>query len=134
MSSPVAAFQTAANEVEEDFPTPEPKPSQMVPFHGRDVEMRAFNDSQFAQLSHEAEILEQGTRFPAERRRKAMNRCFRILQTMFVQQEDQDFAADLIADGDLVLEELMKIAIDLYNGANAGRQPSRQVRRGRAKR
>lgn len=135
MSSPVAAFQASAEPAEAvDFTPVEPAPSRMISLHGREVEMRPFNDSQFAQLSHEAEVLEQSLRFPPERRRKALNRCFRILQSMFVNPDDQDFAADLMADGELDIRELFKIAIALYNEENVGKQPSRQVRRGRAKR
>lgn len=131
MSSPVSAFAEATPEGGGDdiFAPEPPRDIHIVPLHGRDVSLRPFNDSQFAQLSHEAEILEEG-RYNDVRRRKAMNRCFRILQSMFVNEDDQDFAADLMADGKLDIRELFKLAVDLWQKTNPDKPA--QVRRGRA--
>lgn len=93
-------------------------------FHGRQVKFRSFSDTQLAQMNHEATIL-TSDRHDTERKRKAMDRCFRTLQTMFVDEEDMDFAAELIADGELDLRELMTIAMELVTGT----EPNRQVRR-----
>jgi hypothetical protein len=125
--TPVAS--TGAVISEEFEPAPE-RITQTREFHGRQVEFRSFTDTQLAQLNHEASVL-QNERYDADRKRKAMDRCFRTLQSMFVNEDDLDFASDLIADGSLDLRELMTIAMELVRGAT---QPNRQVRRGRAPR
>lgn len=110
-------------------PAPE-RVTQVRDFHGRKVEFRSFSDTQLAQLNHEASVL-QNDRYDSDRKRKAMDRCFRTLQSMFVNEDDLDFAADLIADGSLDLRELMTIAMELVESAV---QPNRQVRRARTSR
>ena len=103
--------------------------TQTREFHGREVKFRSFSDAQLAQLNHESTIL-QSDRYDSERKRKAMDRCFRALQSMFVDEDDLEFAADLIADGLVNLDELMTIATELMSGV----QTNRQVRRGRTPR
>lgn len=130
MSVPVTAFTTPPPESDDtdSGAAPEVKLASRD-LRGRDVVLRPFTDAQFAQLNHEASILQDG-RASDERRQKAMNRCFRILQSMFVEEADQDFAADLITDGLIDLPELFNLAIDVYIEVNEGKKPNRQVRRG----
>jgi hypothetical protein len=130
MSVPVTAFTTPPPDSGEDGTMTVPEVKLVTrELRGRDVSLRAFTDAQFAQINHEASIL-QDPRSADERRQKAMSRLFRILQSMFVEEEDQDFAADLITDGLIDLPELFNMAIEVYVEVNEGKKPNRQVRRG----
>jgi hypothetical protein len=130
MSAPMTAFTTPPPDSSEDVALPTPEVKIVTrDLRGQEVSLRAFTDAQFAQINHEASIL-QDPRSADERRQKAMSRLFRILQSMFVEEEDQDFAADLITDGLIDLPELFNMAIEVYIEINEGKKPNRQVRRG----
>lgn len=110
----------------EGAPEPAPIAQKMIAVGGREVLFRALSDTQVAQMNHEIMVLE-GDRYDTLRRRKAMDRVYRALQSTIVEPDDRDFIADLMADGELDLRFLVDEALKLWQ-----EEPTApKVRRGR---
>lgn len=123
-----AQFVDNGNEPES---TDEPElKTKTIPLGGRDVLIRALSDTQITQMNHEILVLESD-RTDLARKRKAMDRVYRALQSTIVSEEDRDFAADLMADGELDLRQMMRESMELWGDRTPA---NRQIRRGRAPR
>lgn len=118
-------LETALN----DLPEEEVEIST-APVKGRDVQVRRLNSVQFMQLQHEATVLE-GDRYDTARKRKSLDRAFRIIHSTFVDEDDHEYIQDLIADGELTMRELVRIVIQASRGSKEDEKQVAQIRRGR---
>lgn len=103
--------------------------SEIVTVKDREIVIRQLNSIQFMQLQHEASIMEKGD--SSIRMRKAMDRCYRILRSSFVNDEEREYVEDLIADGEFDMKQLSTLVIKVTRTANK-EQESRnknQIRR-----
>lgn len=124
MTSPTSTDLAQLDEIPE-------RPERTLDIAGREVWIRSLSDSQIAQMNHETMILESD-RYDVERKRKALDRVYRALYSMFVHQEDRDLVAELMADGEVDIRVLMKEAIAGMKQDAEAKAP--QVRRGRTPR
>jgi len=86
----------------------EPDPgrdTRIVDIKGRQVVIRMLEGAQLALLARESRVLQQDH---ADNARKVTGaaRMFDILESMVVQDEDQEYVSDLIATGKVELKEL----------------------------
>src|SRR5262245_53104549 len=81
-----------------DPPTEAELPTKEIAIGGRMIPIRALNDTQITQMNHEVMVLESD-RHDMDRKRKAMDRIYRALQSTIIEDDDREFAADLMADG-----------------------------------
>jgi hypothetical protein len=103
--------------------------TRVVPIGGRDITVRRLNETQILQLNHEATLLQREDLAP-QRLRKGMDRVFRALSSVVVDEDDSDFLQDLMADGDLDLRDMIKF-ITSFHVDQAPTTGPVKVRRGR---
>lgn len=70
------------------------------------------------QMIHEAALFRSDT-IPRERKMKGLDRLYRVMISLVVNQDDKDFVEDLMADGELDMRELVTVINDLYNKGEA---------------
>lgn len=114
-------------------PTPpdeQDRETRLVDVHGRMIVIRQLTDAQGPLLARELGIARKPNA-PTERKVVAVGRCFDLLESMVVQEEDREYLLDLNLKGTLTLGDLMGFVSAF--GEPAADAP-RAVRRGRTPR
>lgn len=87
--------------------TPDPgNETRLVDIKGRTVVVKAMNDAQIALMARESRLLQRDS-VEGSRKLTGVARMFDILESMVVQEEDQEYMTDLITSGDLTLNDLL---------------------------
>lgn len=115
----VEAVDTADESAEEVEP-------RAIPVHGRDILVKPVKDVQLVQMNHEVAIT-QSSNADNVRKMKAVDRIHRILLSVVIEDADKDFIEDLMADGELKMEDLL----EFISAFNDEKVPKKAVRRGR---
>ena len=100
-------------------------------FHGRDVLFKSFLPTQLMQLEHENTAF--STSEDPARKRKAMERIYRIVMSRIPGQEDRDFIADLMADGEITVTDVIRVLFSIFVADDNDAKPAK-VTRGRPRR
>lgn len=100
--------------------------TRVVPLRDRSIVVRQLTDAQLLLMAREARLL-QREELPIERKINSIDRIFSILESSIVQEDDREFAEDLMASGELDLRELMGF-ISVFKDEEEAKP---KVRRGR---
>lgn len=79
---------------------------------GREMQVKTITDAQFMLLSHEATLL-QNPNIDKARKIKGVDRAFRVLTSVIVNEDDVEFIEDQMADGHLKMSELATSLLDV---------------------
>lgn len=108
----------------------------VVSLGGRDITLRAFNETQFMQLQHESLVLKRSEdgNMPIDRVQKSLDRVFRAIRSAILDEDERDYIDDLMAEGELELRELVRAVFVFNHDAAVEDEKPVQVRRGRPRR
>lgn len=103
---------------------------------GREMSVKTLTDAQFMTLTHEATLL-QSPNVPSDRKIKAVDRVFRVLKSIIVEDADIEFIQDEMAEGNLEMRTLAQALLTVHHQAKSAggvptKGPVKAARRGRA--
>lgn len=103
---------------------------------GRDMSVKTLTDAQFMTLTHEATLM-QNPNVPTDRKLKSMDRAFRVLKSVVVEEDDMEYIQDEMAEGRITLKSLATALLSVHaqNKQAQGTQtkgPIKAARRGRS--
>lgn len=100
-----------------------------VPIGDQVILVQSPTESQMMQLAHELSLMQLPVdKVTSERRMKSLDRSYRIVRSMIVNDDDKEWVEDSITDGTVSLKEIVNSIKNMYDEE---KPKAATVRRGR---
>lgn len=109
--------------------TPGERPEKTVKIGDREILCRGLSESQYMQMVHEAKMLQRDS-VTSDRKLSGLARFYRTMLKLIVDENDQEYVQDLIADEEISAQELIKVLRNLYDKPASAEAPAQKARRG----
>lgn len=103
------------------------RPQKPLMVGDREILFQGLSESQYMQLVHEVTLFRK-EETDINRKLKGLDRLYRVLLSLVVNENDRDYVEDAIADGGMDVMFLVKSLREIYDKQAV---PEKKVRRGR---